>query len=100
MQVKTVVLMAGVLLSGAALAGGDPATGEKMVKEHACAGCHQRLIGGDGSALYTRSERKVTSKEKLTAQVSFCSTQLKTGWFPEDEEHVVAWLNHRYYHFK
>lgn len=100
MQMKTVVLMAGVLLSGVVLAGGDPATGEKMVKEHACASCHQRLVGGDGSALYTRSDRKVTSKEKLAAQVSFCSTQLKTGWFPEDEEHVVAWLNHRYYHFK
>ena len=100
MRLRTCLVMAGALLSGAALAGGDPATGEKMVKEHACASCHQRLIGGDGSALYTRADRKVTSKDKLVAQVSFCSTQLKTGWFPEDEEHVVAWLNHRYYHFK
>ena len=40
------------------------------------------------------------SLPQLHAQVSFCATQLKTGWFPEDEEDVVAWLNHRYYHFK
>lgn len=99
MHSKTIFLLAGVLVAGLARAG-DPAVGEKMVTEHACAACHQRLVGGDGSTLYTRSDRKVTSKAKLGAQVSFCSTQIKTGWFPEDEEHVVAWLNHRYYHFK
>ena len=23
-----------------------------------------------------------------------------TGYFPEEEEHIAAWLNQRYYHFK
>ncbi len=96
-----IVLLAGLsgLLVGSARAG-DVAAGEKLVADKDCAACHQRLIGGDGSRLYTRPDRKVTSLAKLAAQVSFCSTQLKTGWFPEDEEDVVAWLNHRYYHFK
>ncbi|HMV62182.1 MAG TPA: cytochrome c [Zoogloea sp.] len=86
---------------GAALAqAADPVLGEKLAREHRCADCHRRLIGGDGSALYTRPDRKVTSRDKLTAQVSFCSSQLKTGWFPEEEEAVAAWLNQRYYHFR
>jgi hypothetical protein len=56
-------------------------------------------VGGDGSKIYLRDSRRVKTLPQLGAQVSFCSSQLKTGWFPEDEEHVVAWLNHRYYKF-
>ena len=40
MRSRTFFLLAGVLLAGLARAG-DPATGEKMVTEHACATCHQ-----------------------------------------------------------
>jgi hypothetical protein len=29
-----------------------------------------------------------------------CVTQLNVQWFPEDEEHVAAWLNSRFYKFK
>jgi cytochrome c551/c552 len=81
MHSRTFFLLAGVLLAGLARAG-DPAIGEKMVKEHACATCHQRLVGGDGSALYTRSDRKVTSKAKLGAQVSFVPSSRPAG-FPK-----------------
>lgn len=94
-------LLCAVAALGASLAqAADPAQGEKLARERQCAACHQRLVGGDGSTLYTRPDRKVTSRAKLAAQVSFCSTQLKTGWFPEEEEAVAAWLNQRYYHFK
>jgi hypothetical protein len=98
MKMKTLIPLAAGLLAGAAWAG-DPALGEKMVTEKNCAACHQRLVGGDGSKIYLRDSRRVKTLPQLGAQVSFCSSQLKTGWFPEDEEHVVAWLNHRYYKF-
>ena len=96
---QILMLAAGLTVAAGAWAG-SPAAGEKLVTEKNCAACHQRLIGGDGSKLYLRSDRKVKSLSQLHAQVSFCSSQLKTGWCPEDEEDVVAWLNHRYYQFK
>jgi hypothetical protein len=36
----------------------------------------------------------------LLTQVAACNSQLNTGWFPEDEEHVAAFLNRDYYKFK
>ena len=65
-----------------------------------CVACHVRRVGGDGTAMYTRGERKVTSLEKLKAQVAVCNAELSTGYFPDEEEHVAAYLNLRYYRFK
>lgn len=97
---REMVWVAGLMLSSVAVAAGNPAAGEKHVADKDCSSCHQRLVGGDGSKLYLRSERRVKTPAQLAAQVSYCSNQLKTGWFPEDEEDVAAWLNHRYYKFK
>lgn len=79
---------------------GDPSVGRKLAAEQNCSRCHIAKFGGDGSKIYLRSDRHVTSPEKLRAQVSFCSTQLHTNWFPEEEEHVAAFLNQEFYKFK
>ena len=79
---------------------GDPSIGRKLAAEQNCSRCHINQFGGDGSRIFLRSDRRVTSPEKLHAQVSFCSTQLGTNWFPEEEEHVAAYLNKEYYKFK
>jgi mono/diheme cytochrome c family protein len=78
---------------------GDASEGAAM---HArdCVACHVRRVGGDGSAMYTRAERRVTSLAKLKAQVAACNTELGTNYFPDDEEHVTAYLNLRYYGFR
>jgi len=34
------------------------------------------------------------------AQVQMCNVQLGAGYFPEEEEHVAAYLNLHYYKFK
>lgn len=99
MKVMHILLLAAGFTVSPVAGAGDKAAGEKLVQEKQCSACHQRLVGGDGSQIYLRSDRRVTTLPKLHAQVTFCSTQLKTGWFPEDEDDVVAWLNHRYYHF-
>ena len=78
---------------------GDPKTGAAM-HEKDCVACHVRRVGGDGSAMYTRAERRVTSPAKLKAQVSACNTELGTGYFPEEEEHLAAYLDLQYYKFK
>jgi mono/diheme cytochrome c family protein len=81
------------------LGNGDASQGEKL---HAndCVACHVRKAGGDGSAMYTRGDRRVKTPEQLKAQVAFCNTELNAGYFPEDEDHVAAYLNLRFYEFK
>lgn len=78
---------------------GDPKIG-KQLHDRNCIACHVRLYGGDGSEMYTRIDRKIDSPQALLQRVSLCSAQANAGWFPEEEEHVAAWLNQRYYKFK
>jgi mono/diheme cytochrome c family protein len=72
--------------------------GEKLVKTH-CISCHASSYGGDGSGIYTREYRKVRSLNGLKAQVTNCNTMLNLKWFDDDEQQVVQYLNHTYYHF-
>ncbi len=79
----------------------DPARGGELVIEAQCESCHDdRYGGGDGTQIYRRSDRRVNSLAQLATQVSVCNSQLNTGWFPEDEAHVVAYLNRQHYRFK
>jgi cytochrome c553 len=79
------------------LAHGDAAAGRQLVEKD-CVGCHVRRFG-DATTIYTRADRKVRTAEQLLAQVQFCNSELKAGFFPEEEEHVAAYLNLQYYKF-
>lgn len=83
-----------------AFAGADRKAGMALHQEKNCAACHAQRLGGDGSSIYTRIDRKVTTPAKLLAQVAMCNTQLSSAMFPDDERDVAAFLNHDYYHFK
>lgn len=83
----------------AAHAAADPKEGKKLVAEKKCEICHNNKTLGDAKAVYLRKDRKVTSMEKLKAQVAACNSQLNLGLFPEDEEHIVAFLDDTYYKF-
>ena len=87
------------LVSVGALASGDPAEGGKLVAESRCEACHHNKTMGDAKAVYLRKDRKVTSLEKLQAQVALCNSELSLKLFPDDEEHIVAYLNETYYKF-
>jgi mono/diheme cytochrome c family protein len=78
---------------------GDAAKGAAM-HEKDCVACHVRRVGGDGTSMYTRADRKATTPAKLKAQIALCNSELGTGYFPEEEEHVAAYLNLQYYKFK
>jgi len=82
-----------------ALAAGDPAEGRKLVAEARCETCHNNKTMGDAKAVYLRKDRKVTSMDKLKAQVARCNSELSLKLFPEDEEHIVAFLDETYYKF-
>jgi len=89
----------GIAQTSKPLAAGDAATGAAM-HEKDCVACHVRRVGGDGTKMYTRAERKVTTPAKLRAQIALCNSELGTGYFPEEEDHVAAYLNLQYYKFK
>ena len=78
----------------------DAAEGKKLVEEKKCETCHHNKTLGDAKAVYLRKDRKVTSMAKLKAQVAACNTELNLGLFPEDEEHIVRYLDETYYKFK
>ena len=82
-----------------ACAAGEVEEGRKLVAEHRCESCHQAKTLGDASAVYLRKDRKVTSLAKLKAQVALCNSELNLGLFPEEEEHVAAYLDQTYYRF-
>jgi hypothetical protein len=77
----------------------DHAAGKRLVQEHKCENCHHNRTMGDAKAIYLRKDRLVTSMEKLKSQVAVCNSQLNLQMFPDDEEHVVAYLNDTYYRF-
>ena len=87
-----------LLFGGLALAA-DPNEGRKLIAEHQCETCHHNKTLGDAKAVYLRKDRKVTSMDKLKAQVALCNTELNLKLFPDDEEHIVAYLNQTYYKF-
>jgi hypothetical protein len=70
--------------------------GGKLVAEKDCASCHIRRFG-DAASIYLRPERKVRTPTQLIAQVQYCNAELGAGQFPEDEEHIAAYLNSQYY---
>lgn len=101
---KLFIAALGLLLaSTAALADpfpkGDARIG-KTLHDKSCLSCHVSMVGGDGSAIYSRLERKVKNPQQLQARIRNCNANVGANWFPEEENHVAAYLNNTYYHFK
>ncbi len=71
----------------------------KKLHQQSCTACHGKMTGGDGSTLYTRSNRRVTSLPALNAQVRRCESNLELKWFDEDIKGVSEYLNAEYYKF-
>jgi cytochrome c553 len=75
------------------------AAGKQLVADSKCEACHARKTGGDGSAMYSRKDRRVTTKAKLLPQVARCNSELNLGLFPDDEAAIAAYLNASFYRF-
>lgn len=85
------------LLPLAAIATPSAPEGQRLVQNHKCETCHQEKVYGPVGSIYLRKDRKVTSWAKLKAQVAGCNSMLNIGLFPEEEEHIAAFLNETYY---
>ena len=80
-----------------ALAAGSADEGGKLVESSKCETCHQNKVYGPVGTVYLRKDRKVGTWPKLKAQVALCNSELNLGLFPEDEEHIAAYLNATWY---
>ncbi len=80
-----------------AFAAGSVEEGRKLVEAGKCEACHQNKVYGTVGTVYLRKDRKVTTWPKLKAQVALCNSELNLGLFPEDEEHIAAYLNATWY---
>ena len=79
--------------------GADLTTGSKLISDNKCASCHQRTVGGDGSAIY-RPKGRINTPGALRGMVEQCNTQLNLGLFPEEVNSIAAVLNRDHYRFK
>jgi hypothetical protein len=65
-----------------------------------CVDCRVRRLGGDADRVYFRGERRARTPAQFLAQVGYCSAELGAGYFPEEEEHIAAYLNKQYFRFE
>jgi cytochrome c553 len=80
-------------------ASGDPKAGKALV-DRDCVGCHAQKFAGDPDQMYRRADHRVKTPGQLLAQVQACNTNLRKNYFPEEEEHIAAYLNLEFYKFK
>ena len=84
-------------LPALAMAAGSADEGRKLVESSKCEKCHQNKVYGPVGTVYLRKDRKVSTWPRLKAQVALCNSELGLGLFPEDEEHIAAYLNATWY---
>jgi mono/diheme cytochrome c family protein len=64
-----------------------------------CVACHDKLMGGDGNALYKRADRRIQSLPALEQQVRRCKDNLGLVWFDDQVQDVADYLNATFYKF-
>jgi len=72
----------------------------RTIVDRDCVSCHAQMFAGDADLIYKRPDRRVKTPAQLLAQVQGCNVNLGKGYFPEEEEHVAAYLNLEFYKFK
>jgi hypothetical protein len=77
----------------------DLALGARLIKEHRCAECHVRKVGGDGSAIY-RPAGRINTPGFLRGMVEQCNSELNLQLFPDEVTAIAAVLNRDHYKFK
>ena len=77
----------------------DLPLGERLLREHRCAECHSRRVGGDGTAIY-RPKGRINTPGALRGMVETCNLELNLTLFPDEVTSISAVLNRDHYRFK
>jgi cytochrome c peroxidase len=93
-----------LLLCGTAqaesFADGQPEAGKKLFDQYQCNRCHNGKMGGDGNAIFTRSNRKVNDPQQLAAQILVCARNVRANFSTQEKLDLAAYLNKNFYKFK
>lgn len=95
-----------LLLLAASTAHADPfakgnvSNGQKLFAKYDCNSCHKGKVGGDGNAIFTRTDRIVTNADKLIDRMEQCSGAIGKNLTTQEKLDLAAHLNQTYYHFK
>ena len=81
-------------------ADGQPEAGKKLFDKYTCNSCHNGKMGGDGNAIFTRPNRKVTDPQQLTAQINVCTRNVGANFSTQEKLDLAAYLNKYFYKFK
>jgi hypothetical protein len=88
-----------VAMAPAPFADGNPTQG-KPLNQRPCVHCQTWRFDGVVDRIYFRRARLVRVRPVLVAQANYCNAELDTAYFPDEEEHIAAYLNKRYYRFE
>jgi hypothetical protein len=77
----------------------DLPLGEKLIREHRCAECHSRRVGGDGTDIY-RPQGRINTPGALRGMVEQCNLELSLTLFPDEVTSISAVLNRDHYRFR
>lgn len=96
---KTVTLLAASILVaiGAGARAEEAGGGAQALLQKSCDTCHAQLFGGKSDGAYTRSNRRVTSKQVLMDQVKLWNSSANAKWGDAEMETVAHYLNEQYY---
>lgn len=98
---RAALVVCSLVMVGAA-AGSPPAAlaRDEPPNQKDCAACDELRIDGGGDRVHIRGDRRQRAHAPLLAQTNYCSAELGTGYFPEEDEHIAAYLNKRRYRFE
>jgi cytochrome c peroxidase len=94
------LLFAASTAHAAPFADGNATNGQKLFLKYECSSCHIGKLGGDGSAIFTRINRRVNSADNLIVQMEQCSGAIGKQLTMQEKLDLAAHLNQTYYHFK
>lgn len=94
-----ILLCTATAANAAPFSRGDAEVGRQLFEKHQCNRCHVKIVGGDGSAIFTRPDRKIQNEAQLLQQIRTCSANIGVTLTPLEEQHLGAYLN-RFYNLK
>jgi len=99
-KILFLMLLATSTVQAAPFANGHADNGKKLFAQYECSTCHEGKVGGDGSAIFTRPNRRVTSAANLITQMEMCSGAIGKQLAEQEKLDLAAHLNQTYYKFK
>lgn len=78
---------------------GNAQSGKALFDKYKCNSCHSAMVGGDGSAIFTRPNHKVRTTRELTEQIEVCSGNVGATLSAQEKQHLASYLN-QYYKFQ